>query len=185
MVAFETIYVEQVENRIAVFQKHGISAGAEDRPGVRTLMARLLATKEPRRPRQASLRRGVLASYYALFHLLVDAAARRLVSGNDRQELRNCLSRAFDHGVMKRVARQFAERNVSPKLSPRLNGLPLQDEIVRVAAEFVDLQQHRHEADYNMGRRFTRLEGSASSATPSAPSSTGERCAIRSRPIPS
>ncbi len=120
--------------------------------------AKLLATKEPRRPRQASLRRSVSASYYALFHLLVDAAARRLVSGNDRQELRNCFSRAFDHGVMKRVARQFAERNVSPKLSPGLNGLPLQDEIVRVAAEFVDLQQHRHEADYNMGRRFTRLE---------------------------
>ena len=59
---------------------------------------------------------------------------------------------------MKRVARQFAERNVSPRLSPGLNGLPLQDEIVRVAAAFVDLQQHRHEADYDMGRRFTRLE---------------------------
>ena len=39
MVAFETIYVEHVENRIAVFRKHGISAGAEERPGIRTLMA--------------------------------------------------------------------------------------------------------------------------------------------------
>ena len=47
--------------------------------------ATLLATKEPRRPRQASLRRSVSASHYALFHLLVDTAARRLVSGNDRQ----------------------------------------------------------------------------------------------------
>ena len=98
------------------------------------------------------------ASYYALFHLLVDAAARRLVSGSDRKALRDCLGRAFDHGVMKRVARQFAERTVSPRLSPGLNGLPLQDEIVRVAAAFVDLQQHRHEADYDVGRRFTRLE---------------------------
>ena len=61
-------------------------------------------------------------------------------------------------GVMKRVARQFAERTVSPRLSPGLNGLPLQDEIVRVAAAFVDLQQHRHEADYDVGRRFTRLK---------------------------
>ena len=120
--------------------------------------ATLLATKEPRRPRQASLRRSVSACYYALFHLLVDAAARRLVSGNDRQRLRNCISRAFDHGVMKRVARQFAKHSVSPKLAPGLNDLPLQDEIVRVAAAFVDLQQYRHEADYDMGRRFTRLE---------------------------
>ena len=120
--------------------------------------ATLLATKERSRPRQASLRRSVSASYYALFHLLVDTAARRLISGSDRQALRSCLGRAFDHGVMKRVARQFAERSVSPKLSPGLNGLPLQDEIVRVAAAFVDLQQHRHEADYDMGRGFTRLE---------------------------
>ena len=59
---------------------------------------------------------------------------------------------------MKRVARQFAKHSVSPKLEPGLNGQPLQDEIVRVAAAFVDLQQYRHEADYDMGRRFTRLE---------------------------
>lgn len=32
--------------------------------------ARHLATKEPRRPRDASLRRSVSAAYYALFHLL-------------------------------------------------------------------------------------------------------------------
>ena len=120
--------------------------------------AKLLATKEKSRPKQASLRRSVSAAYYALFHLLVDAAARRLVSGADREPLRNCLARAFDHGVMKRVALQFAERNLSPRLGPGLNGLPLQDEIVRVAAASVDLQQHRHDADYNMGRRFTRIE---------------------------
>ena len=120
--------------------------------------ARLLATKENRRPKQASLRRSVSASYYALFHLLVGAAVRRFVAGNDRSALRNCLGRAFDHGVMKTVARQFARGGISPRLRPGLNGLPLQDEIVRVAAAFVDLQQHRHEADYDMGRPFTRLE---------------------------
>ena len=40
--------------------------------------ARDLATKEPRRPSQASLRRAVSAAYYALFHLLVDEAIGRL-----------------------------------------------------------------------------------------------------------
>ena len=120
--------------------------------------ARILANKEPRRPKQASLRRSVSASYYALFHLLVDAAVRRLVTGNDRDALRNCLSRAFHHGVMNTVARQFANCRISPKLCPGLNDLPLQDEIIRVARTFVDLQQHRHEADYDVGRSFTRLE---------------------------
>lgn len=42
--------------------------------------ARHLATKEPRRPLQASLRRAVSAAYYALFHLLVDDAVRRMVT---------------------------------------------------------------------------------------------------------
>ena len=72
-------------------------------PRDRLAQAKLLATKEKSRPKQASLRRSVSAAYYALFHLLVDAAAGRLVSGADRQPLRECLSRAFDHGVMKRV----------------------------------------------------------------------------------
>ena len=33
---------------------------------------RFFAWKEPKKPTQASLRRSVLASYYALFHHLVD-----------------------------------------------------------------------------------------------------------------
>ena len=59
---------------------------------------------------------------------------------------------------MRRVARQFAERDPSPRLGPGLEGLPLQDGLVRTAATFVDLQQHRHDADYDTGRRFTRSE---------------------------
>ena len=34
-----------------------------------------LIHKEPRRPRQASLKRAVSTSYYALFHLLVSEAS--------------------------------------------------------------------------------------------------------------
>ena len=79
--------------------------------------ARLLATKESSRPKQARLRRAVSAAYYALFHLLVSDAVRRLLAGSDREALRNCLSRAFDHAVMKRVARQFAQRGRSWNLA--------------------------------------------------------------------
>ncbi len=120
--------------------------------------ARRLATQEPRRPLQASLRRGVSASYYALFRLLVDDAARRLVTGTDRDALRHCLARAFGHGAMRTVARQFAGNGLSPKLAPGLKGRPLQAEIVRVAETFVDLQEARHQADYDTARSFTRQE---------------------------
>ena len=78
--------------------------------------------------------------------------------GKDRENLRNCLSRAFGHGAMKQVAQQFSKDKVSSKLGPGLNGRRLQPELIGVAAAFVNLQQARHEADYNTGRRFTRRE---------------------------
>jgi len=43
-----------------------------------------LAAKEPRKPRQASLRRAVSATYYAIFHLLVNEAVVRFVKGPAR-----------------------------------------------------------------------------------------------------
>jgi hypothetical protein len=65
--------------------------------------ARHLATREHRRPKQASLRRAVSAAYYALFHLLTDESTRSLISGNgaDRHELRQALRRSFVHADMK------------------------------------------------------------------------------------
>ena len=59
---------------------------------------------------------------------------------------------------MRQLAQQFSDDNVSRKLAPGLNGQPLQPELVRVASAFVDLQQARHEADYDPARRFTRRE---------------------------
>lgn len=68
--------------------------------------ARHLAVREPRRPLQASLRRAISASYYALFHFLVHEATSRMFPGRSRDSLRYCLARAFVHGDMKRVALQ-------------------------------------------------------------------------------
>ena len=41
--------------------------------------AGVLVRLEPRKPRQASLRRAVSAAYYALFHLLSEEAANMVV----------------------------------------------------------------------------------------------------------
>ena len=98
------------------------------------------------------------AAYYALFHLLVYEATSRLVTGAGRAALRHCLGRAFGHADMKAVAQQFATNSISPKLTPGLSGQLLQAQMMQVAATFVDLQQARHEADYDTARRFTRQE---------------------------
>ena len=71
-------------------------------------LARRLADVEPP-PGQASLRRAVSTSYYALYHLLVDAATRRMFGAeDDRAALRYCVARAFSHSTMKTVAQRFA-----------------------------------------------------------------------------
>ena len=121
--------------------------------------ARFLARKEPKKPTQASLRRSVSASYCALFHFLVDEATKLMLSGSSaRSSLRDCLARAFHHSAMKQTAVQFTKSPMSPKLASGFNRAPVQRQLVDVASSFVQLQEARHDADYNRALRFTRRE---------------------------
>jgi len=116
--------------------------------------AQHLSRRERRRPRQASLRRAISAAYYAIFHLLIQEATRILVS---RPELRARFARAFDHGEMKQTSRAFA--NAQPaQLAALTGGAAIPSDLQDVAAAFVELQEARHEADYNIDRSFTRSE---------------------------
>ena len=117
-----------------------------------------LATKESRRPSQASLRRAVSSAYYALFHRLVDEATRMMISRRNRDALRECLSRAFHHSDMKEVCKFFARKQTPKKLTKALEDLPLQPQLVDIARAFVDLQEARHQADYNTYRLIKRQE---------------------------
>lgn len=122
--------------------------------------ARQLARHEPRRPRQASLRRAVSAAYYALFHLLADAASREVVSGGRTAALRMRVRRALPHSDMHRICRSLAswDPNQPPlALADFLPAGPSPD-LRTVAAAFVELQQARHEADYDLSRNFTRKD---------------------------
>ena len=117
--------------------------------------AKHLARKEPRKPRQASLRRSVSTAYYALFHLLVDDAGRLFADGSVPAGLRDLVKRAFQHGAMRDASMAFSGnlpghvQRVVPIASPELR---------RVAASFVELQEARHQADYDLSRYFTRRE---------------------------
>jgi len=116
-----------------------------------------LAGKEPRKPKQASLRRAASASYYALFHLLVDEAVLGLVKGPDPDGLRNLLRRAFDHGEMRTMCAAFSGGTLPASLAATLGG-PVPADLRRVAKVFLELQQARHEADYDLSRSFTRAD---------------------------
>lgn len=123
--------------------------------------ARFLARREPRRPRQASLRRAVSAAYYALFHLLTHEAARQAVAGTGRVALRQTVHRAFKHGDMKTVAMQFAAGRPDGRWNAALSNATVSPDLQTVADTFVVLQQARHRADYDVSRAFRRGEAVA------------------------
>ncbi|MCI0357624.1 MAG: hypothetical protein L0211_03950 [Planctomycetaceae bacterium] len=113
-----------------------------------------LVSLESNRPKQASLRRAISSAYYALFHLLVEEASASFAA--DR-ELRLLVARAFEHGEMKKAAKSFAAGNL-PKYISAVTGSRVPKDLQIVARAFVDLQEARHEADYNFRQRFTRTE---------------------------
>ena len=120
--------------------------------------ARHLATKEPRRPTQASLRRSISASYYALFHRLVDDATRTLMSRRDRDPLRQSISRAFHHSDMRTLSESLARGNLPRKLAAAFTPPPINPALRSIAQAFCDLHETRHQADYNTYRSFSRRE---------------------------
>ena len=116
--------------------------------------ARHLLTFDKRKPRQANLRRAVLASYYALFHLLTGESAQRL-GPSTPASLTPHIRRAFDHTTMRQVCRAI----VTPQsgLNQTFH-LKVSADLRRVADAFGSLQDARHKADYDLSSNLTRNE---------------------------
>jgi len=104
-----------------------------------------LAHKEPTNPKQASLRRAVSTAYYALFHLLIDEAVSKWAI--ERQ--RSILARTFEHGKMKGICDDVLKTvKGGGDVPPELN----------TVAHFIQLQQHRHTADYDNSKQWSRTD---------------------------
>jgi len=110
-----------------------------------------LVHKEPKNPKQASLRRAVSTAYYAVFHLLISEA----VSNWSRVNLRAALGRAFDHGAMKAASKRIQEARQFPFVGED----PVTVAALKpVAKTFSQLQEKRHTADYDNTTFWTRTE---------------------------
>jgi len=111
-----------------------------------------LATYEGLNPSQASLRRAVSTAYYALFHLLVEAAAVRW-SGSP--EAQTGMQRGFQHGAMKSVSQQFVNQSWRDWHGIQ-QSVPVA--IREIASAFIDLQDERHAADYDNHEQWRTLD---------------------------
>lgn len=116
-------------------------------------------------PTTVARRRAVSSAYYALFHGLIAEATRRTF-GDDpaHDEDRYTVSRWYNHGEMRTVSRwvirlsrnESVPNGVAVLLSDPSLGL------VELARAFIQLQESRHEADYDHTADFSGFDALAS-----------------------
>lgn len=117
--------------------------------------AEMLVMIDPRRPRQANLRRAVSAAYYALFHTVTQSAAALY---GDSPHLIALVARRFDHGAVKSAAASFADEELPAIAAPYLAFRRVPSELQGVCRTLIVLQEARHRADYDAAANFTRRE---------------------------
>ncbi len=118
--------------------------------------ARHLANREPKRPKQASLRRAVSTAYYAIFHLLSMETAKNW----KRPAERFTVARMLDHTPMaKACTAQRDELNTYFKTRPTQgHDLDVLKHLHAIANTFVDMLQQRITADYNGAIKWSRTD---------------------------
>ncbi len=107
------------------------------------------------------MRRAVSAAYYALFHLLIYEASRLVAK---ERNIVGLIARSYGHSKMLDVSKAFANGRLPRKLNPWqaiLNKAPRRPTVAKleaIAQAFLDMQQARHDADYNLLKIFSRGE---------------------------
>jgi hypothetical protein len=74
-----------------------------------------LARLDPRRPRQANLRRAISSAYYALFHLLTSAASA-LYASDPGMAAR--INRTLNHGDLKKASSMIVNDRFPRRVQP-------------------------------------------------------------------
>jgi uncharacterized protein (UPF0332 family) len=115
--------------------------------------------REPKRPKQASLRRAISTAYYALFHLLISEAILNWRRVEDRVEL----ARMFEHTHMRSICANKRDEFNREFKKKRRAGRPNQEEAVtrdlhRVVYTFVQMHEQRELADYDYSSNWTRTD---------------------------
>jgi hypothetical protein len=106
---------------------------------------------------EANVRRAVSSAYYALFHLLV----RDAILNWKHADHRSRLARTFEHQRMKDASTAILKEIGNVRIPENTDPDPEQALLFRistVAQAFVDMQQARHKADYDVDEPFRLLD---------------------------
>jgi hypothetical protein len=114
-----------------------------------------LARLDPFRPKQANLRRAITSACYALFHLLTLETSALYAAG---PALAARINRTLNHPEMKKASAMIANDKLPRALQPLGGGYSTPSDLKIVANTFMELQEARHAADYDLSRTFRRQE---------------------------
>ena len=114
----------------------------------------------------ARTRRSVSTAYYALFHFVVEEAARSLVgTQNDLRRRRRVLAHMFNHTGLRtsvdKIRGVTADPSVAELLRPRgvAAGSVTCPAFARdLASAFADAQAKRHDADYDLNKDISEAD---------------------------
>ena len=106
--------------------------------------------------RNVSERRAVSAAYYALFHH-INAAAASLIAPNVPAETNHRIQRWFEHAKMKEICGRFIKPQLDQPLRD-LVGATAPPDLQNVARSFIDLQEARHNADYDLSFKLSSAD---------------------------
>jgi uncharacterized protein (UPF0332 family) len=108
-------------------------------------------------PKQVKLRRAISSSYYALFHCFAASAADLLARADARGTQRYlAIYRSFEHKRMADVC-----RHISAGSQKTEDGSSFHPTLRQCAAAFVELQESRHDADYDPFKKFALSDAQA------------------------
>jgi len=103
--------------------------------------------------------RAVSTAYYGLFHFLIDQSSRFLVgSTGDREAFRKVLARAYLHGEMASAAKSFRGGTLPASLRRSIGTLTIPRRLRILAERFINAQDARHLADYDLSASFVRSD---------------------------
>jgi hypothetical protein len=113
-----------------------------------------LAGRGGKSPKQSSLHRAVSTAYYAAFHLLI----ADFVANWPQPDQRARLGRMFEHRRMSGAVYNFRDKK---------NPTSTETELKKLIDNFTQLQKDRYDADYDVGRKWSRydVENTLASAT--------------------
>lgn len=119
----------------------------------------LRSAKPASRPRQADLRRAISTAYYAVFHMVLIAAADEFVGKSLREDNRHTLVyRSIDHSNVRRICDEAARQERTAKYRKYLSKSGFEPKIRDFSNTLLRLQSLRHEADYDPSQYFSTVD---------------------------